>query len=213
MTNQKSKLNNSISRDSRGFTVVEVIIAAVILGMITIVSFAFWQYFTESYDFSFGKSISISDAYRVTSTIVRELREAQYGEEGSHPLALTNDQELAFFNDVDKDGDAERVRYWLESGVLKKGVIEPSGDPLEYDVGTETEKIVVEGVVNGARPVFYYYNSDWPSDTVNNPLSSGRMLGTRMIRVELSLQSTEDRTASASTLTSSVVLRRLDSHE
>ena len=43
---------------SDGFTSIEMIISSVVLGLVVIVSFGFWKYFTDSYDFSFGKSNS-----------------------------------------------------------------------------------------------------------------------------------------------------------
>ena len=99
------KRTEHINRD--GYTLIELMMSIVIIGMVMIVSFAFWRYFSESFDFTFGKSVSVSDAYRATSIIVRELREVRYGDEGSYPLNITNDQELAFFADVDEDGEAE----------------------------------------------------------------------------------------------------------
>ena len=202
--------SNKITADKNaGFTGIEIMIASVILGLVIIISYGFWKYFTDSFDFSFGKSISMSDVYRTTSQIVRELRETQPGEDGSYSLETVNDQELAFFADVDEDGETERVRYWLNGTDLMKGLIEPSGSPAIYDPGTETARIVVSGVTDVSSPLFYYYNSDWPADTVNNPLQTDRQLETRLITVQLSILAEEDRTASASSITTSVNLRRL----
>lgn len=189
-----------------GYTLIEIMMATVILGLVLMISFGFWNYVSESYSFAWGKSRSMTDVYRVTSKIVRELREVGYGEEGSHPLQVTNDQELSFFADEDEDGQTERVRYWLEGQRLMRGVVEPE---TGYDTGLEVAKAVIEGVENGSEPLFYYYNSDWPADQVNNPLISDRQLATRMITVKLWLRSEDDQTASASAISSSVLLRRL----
>jgi prepilin-type N-terminal cleavage/methylation domain-containing protein len=207
MKHNKQELTNKGKQ--AGYSLIELLVASILMGLVLMVSFSFWRYITDSFNFAFGKSISTADVYRVTAKMVRELREAQYGEDGSYPLSITNDQELAFYADEDEDGQAERVRYWLESGDLMQGVIQPGGDPIGYDEEAEVETVVIDGVENGSQPLFYYYNTDWPADLVNNPLMSDRQLATRMIQVQLWIRAAEDRTASASALTSSVMLRRL----
>ena len=114
------------------------------------------------------------------------MRDARQSDIGSYPLEVANDQEIVFYSDYDYDGVVERVRYTLSGSDLIKGVIEPQGDPLVYSAANETTKIISDIVRNATLPVFYYYNSDWPTDTVNNPLvASDRISETRQIKIIL----------------------------
>jgi prepilin-type N-terminal cleavage/methylation domain-containing protein len=193
-----------------GFTAIEILISSVILGMVIITSYGFWRYFSESFQFSFGKSVSLSDVSRTTQRMVRELREAQESESGAYPLDTVLDNEIVFYADVDDDGQSERVHYWLDNNLVLRGIVEPTGDPPVYDPGSEAESIMVEGVVNQlSEPLFTYYNADWPSDVINNPLMINRQLDTRLIKLTLSISAEVDKTASPSTITNSVMLRRL----
>src|SRR3990167_3437860 len=94
------------------------------------------------------------------------------GDNGSYPLEIAGDWEIIFYSDIDYDGNAERVRYFLADSTLTKGIIEPTGFPITSPAGNEFVKIISENVRNGIEPVFYYYNSNWPLDKVNNPLRS-----------------------------------------
>ena len=87
--------------------------------------------------------------------------------------AESNDELIsALTSYYDFDGQAEKVRYFLSGSDFSKGVIEPSGFPVSYPEAQEKVKVLSENVRNGNIPLFYYYNSDWPSDTSGNPLST-----------------------------------------
>jgi len=45
--------------------------------------------------------------------MVKEIREARSGEDGSYPIVLAGDKEFIFFSDIDNDGKTERARYFL----------------------------------------------------------------------------------------------------
>jgi K+-sensing histidine kinase KdpD len=86
----------------------------------------------------------------------------------SDSLVLADPHEFVFFVDIDSDGSAERVRYYLSSTTLRMQTAEPdtSTIPHTYPAGYDTDSVVVlDGVRNGADAVFTYFGVD--GDTVS----------------------------------------------
>lgn len=99
----------------KGFTFIEVIIViaifTIVLGAISSFSLNFYnnQKFISDY------SNIVDQAKFGVFRMVKELREAKTGEDGSYPLIFAGDKEIVFFADVDNDGVVEKVRYFLGS--------------------------------------------------------------------------------------------------
>jgi len=177
--NNKSKL---------GFTLVEMMIVIFIVGLTIIVLTIFIVNSYQYYRYNFDQAVAINEARRAVETIVREIREAKYGEDGTYPLVQAGDYTLTFFGDIDADGRVEKVRYFIAGAILKEGVIKPSGDPPVYIPGDEKITTIFNYVRNSvlSAPIFTYYNGDWPADTVNNPLSTfTRLAETKLIHVHM----------------------------
>lgn len=172
-----------------GFTLVEVLLAAALLTLVMLISFGVWRFLNSGAQLSLSQANAVADAEQTSARIIREIRELQEAENGAYALVTAGDQELAFYADTDSDGEAERLRYWLEGTMLKRGVIEPLGSPVTYPTENEAVRIVTSNVANGAAPLFAYYNGEWPVDTANNPLApASRLLLTRMLTVNLIIQ-------------------------
>jgi len=78
---------------------------------------------------------------------------------------------------------------------------------------TTSETILSSHVRNGSNPVFYYYNGDWPGDVLNNPIPAGtRLLETRLVTIQLSIDLTENYAAGEFTASSSASIRNLKSN-
>lgn len=178
---------------NRGFTLVEVLVASVILVTIGIAIIGMQRILTQSQVLVWNAELEVDQANRGVQTLVREIRTARPSDLGAFPIELTYDQQLIFYSDIDYDGKSERVRYFLTGPSLKKGVIEPVGFPASYPSANEKINVISENVRNKAMPVFYYYNGDWPQDKVNNPLSLAvRVSKTKLMRVYLRLNTKDD---------------------
>jgi hypothetical protein len=142
-----------------GLTLIETLIAIFIfvLGIGGVFALVLNLYKTHSY--MFEQSQAIFEARRGIKTMVKEIREAREGDDGSYIIEKADDYEFIFFSDIDKDEDTERVRYFLDGSDLKKGVIEPEGWPIRYP--KEKEKIsVITSYVRNQPPIFHYYDGN-----------------------------------------------------
>lgn len=84
---------------------VFVLAMGVVFGLIVVI------YQTHSYEWE--QAVAIDEARRGIETMIKEIREARAGDDGSYPIVLTGDKEFIFYSDIDKDGTTERVRYFL----------------------------------------------------------------------------------------------------
>ena len=169
-----------------GVTLVEIIVA---MGIFIIIVIAWNSIIIQSYrsaEFGRQQQEAIRQAQKGIEIMTQEIREASTAENGSYALEKADDNEIIFYSDIDKDVYTERVRYWLDEKSLKKGVVEPTGDPLDYNPANEQTKIISNFVNNSTQPLFTYYNEDYPYDVINNPLPApARLIDTKLIHIFL----------------------------
>ncbi len=158
-------------QNQSGFTLIEILVSSAILVLLGSGFLGLQYIISQNQTTAWSNYQSIEDANTVVAGVSKELRNASQSEIGAYFLETAGDQELIFYSDYDLDGVVERIRYTLNGSSLVKGVVEPTGDPAVYDLGTEKQRNITEIARNGINPVFYYYNSNWPTDTLNNPLA------------------------------------------
>jgi len=171
----------------RGVSFIETLIAIGVFTFAVLAINTLMISFYRAYSFSFEQIAAINEARKGVETMVREIRESKTAEDGSYPLVEAGDSTFTFYGDIDRDGTVERVRYFLDGINFKKGVIEPSGDPPQYPLASESVSILSQFVRSSAgTPIFTYYNGDWPADTVNNPLPTlTRLTDTKLMHIYL----------------------------
>jgi prepilin-type N-terminal cleavage/methylation domain-containing protein len=110
----------------KGFTIIETMVAiavfALTMGVIT--TFIILSY--RNYSFTKDQSMAINEARKGIEIMVKEIRQARQGEDGSYPIEKADDKEFIFYSDIDNDGKVERVRYFLgtvNSGNLSKDCV------------------------------------------------------------------------------------------
>lgn len=127
-------------------------------------------------------------ASRTVETIVRDIRRSRQADNGDYPVESGGDNDVQVYIDIDGDSVTERVHYYLLDGSIYRGVTEPNATlPVTYPNGDQTVTLLAEYISNTpADPVFSYYNEDYPSDVVNNPLVTPvSVQDVRLIRVHL----------------------------
>lgn len=146
----------------KSFTLIEAIIIIFIFSVLisAVGSAVVFLYKTKSY--TFQQSVAISEARKGIEWMVKEIREAVTGEDGSFAIEKAEDFELVFYSDIDKDKEIERVRYFLvpvggkEGELIKECVSFTKGgscsvtfsDFLENELEDAEIKVSVEGDLN-----------------------------------------------------------------
>lgn len=186
-----------------GFTLIETMVAIFIfaLAMGAIAAFVILGYKTQSY--TFQQSRAISEARKGVETMVKEIREAQTGDDGSYIIEKADDYEFIFYSDVDKDKEVERVRYFIDGTNFKKGVIDPSGWPIQYDPENEAITTLSQYVRN-QPPIFRYF--DGSGQELAPP---ARLKDTKLMDVYLVVNVDPNRLPQDFVLESKVQLRNL----
>lgn len=99
----------------RGFTLTETIVAIAIFALAMAGAAGAIAAAYQSQNINRKQAIAIEEARRGIKTMVKEVREAASGEDGSYPIEKAGDKELIFYSDVDQDLSVEKVRYFLGS--------------------------------------------------------------------------------------------------
>lgn len=194
----------------KGFSLIEVIVTVSIFAIVLVsLTFLIINIY-RIYGFSFQQNTAINEARKGVETMVKEIRGARYGEDGSYPVKEAGNNQFIFYSDINRDERIERIRYFLDGINFKKGVIVPIGDPPQYVLNNEKISILSTYVRNASTPVFTYYNGDWPADTINNPLSTlTRLTETKLMHVYLQINVDPNRPPNNFQLESDVQIRNL----
>lgn len=179
-------MENNTSLYKKGFTFLEVTIAAFIFSVIAAGVAAFSYYYLQSYAFSNEQNQQLSQAQLGLGIMMQEIRSARQSEHGAWAIIDPSNNSFSFYSDVTGDGRTDQVRYFLNGSNLQKGVIEPTTVPVSYPSQNEKITVIASNVDTSAGAIFTYYNGNWPTDTTNNPLSvANRLLNTRYVNVQL----------------------------
>jgi prepilin-type N-terminal cleavage/methylation domain-containing protein len=194
----------------QGFTLLEVLLAIFIFSAVAAGVAAFSAYYLKNYSYSFEETQSIGLAQNGLTTIIREIREARMGEDGSWPIVQADDFNFIFYSDVTNDGKSDKVRYFLNGSTLQKGVIQPTDVPVTYPMANEKIYVVSSNIDTSGGPIFSYYNGNWPADVINNPLSSAnRILNTKFVKIYLKINMNQNFGAKPFELRSAVAIRSM----
>ena len=144
-----------------GLSFVEMLVAIGVFVIIMLALSSSLLYFYRANSYSIEQSFAVNAARRGVEILVRDLREATFSDEGAYPLVSGDAYSVSFYSDIDRDESVEKVRYFLDGGVLKKGVVNASGDPPSY-TGAEAVSVVSDNVRNETQGVsiFRYYDKN-----------------------------------------------------
>lgn len=97
----------------RGFTLIETLVAIAVFTLIMGAVAGSVVMLYRTYGFTFQQSQAIEEARRGIEVMVKEIRGATFGDDGTFIIEKAEDQEFVFYSDIDGDGKVERVRYFL----------------------------------------------------------------------------------------------------
>lgn len=101
------------NRKLKGFTLIEALVVTAVFGLIwgVIMQFIVMVYRTQGY--AMDQSMAINEARKGVEVMAKEIRQARYADNGAYPIEKGSGKEFIFYSDIDSDGHAERVRYYL----------------------------------------------------------------------------------------------------
>jgi type II secretory pathway pseudopilin PulG len=103
----------------RAFTLIETLVAIFVFTLIMGAVSGLIVTAYRIYGHAWRQSLVIDEARRGIETMVKEIREAGPGDDGSYPIETAGDKEFIFYSDIDKDGQTEKIRYFL--GTINSG--------------------------------------------------------------------------------------------
>ncbi len=191
----------------RGFTLIEILIAIAI----TTLSAAYVTSFTldlSDFGVNLGNRLETERELEATlRTMISEVRSMGPGGNGAYTIAAATPTSLTFFSDIDVDGVFEQVRYFLQDGVIKKGVTEPTAtEPVTYPSANEVLSDLVHYVTSTS--IFSYYPAGHPDITA--PLASPvSVADIRLVRVMVTTDKDSEEPPSPTTLGITINIRNL----
>jgi len=168
-----------------GFSLIEALVSVaifslLIVGIISLVSFMLTNNTRQS------KLLSNNEqALHGVFAIMTEFRNATTAANGSYPITTAGDQQLIFYSL--SGATVNRINYFIQGGILKKGVIVPAGSPPVYNVGQEVVTTVQTDVSNGATPLFLYYDDNYDGVTGTPLVQPVNVTKVKFIKINLSI--------------------------
>jgi len=190
----------------RGFTFIETLVIIAIVTLISVAIVNSILLFYRANTSALEQAQAVNEARRGIELLVRDIREASYSDEGAFPIVSMETNQFYFYSDVDRDDKIERMRYFLDGSILRKGVTETAGDPPVYNDVDEVVTIVSTDVRNAEQstPIFTYYDTTGTEITDLNDVTA-----LRFVTVNLIVNINPERLPNEFTLRSSAAIRNL----
>jgi len=202
------EINNA--KFNTGFTLMETLVTIFIFGILMLGTTTM---LSDIFKSSSGSMLSMNNVDRVrqiSNTFVKEIRNSVYGVDGSYPILQGEDNQIVFFSTAPKNnGTVSRIRYYTSNGILYKGITDPSGSPLKYNLANENVTTILTNLSLGGNPLFYYYDGDYDGTT---PALTQPVNLTQVKFVKISIIALKQLTKNSSTtfnITAGAVFRNL----
>lgn len=153
---------NKYKSYKKGMTLVELFVALAIFAVVMTAVYALGANIFIYNSNTSGSYRATQNSQVILKTILKELREASPGADGSYPLINTGSTTLSFFSDVDSDGLTERITYTLIGTTLYRAIIKPTGSPITYSFANQSTTTLISNVINGnSVPSFEYFDTNY----------------------------------------------------
>jgi prepilin-type N-terminal cleavage/methylation domain-containing protein len=195
--------------NTKGFSLAEIVVVIGILGIIMVAVSGFQRDTFVNTKFAMDSLSTTQDSRNILRMMVRELRTSSSGNDGSYPLISAATSTISFYSDVDADGLKDKVRYYIATTTLKKGLIKPTGSPLTYVAANEVFSTLAYNLKNStSTPLFEYYDNAYAgtSSPLTQPVNISNV---RLVKINLIVDVDPNKSPTVRTYTSQVNLRNL----
>lgn len=151
------------TKGKHGFTLVEMM---VVIGIFTVVMLAVFQSIDMFYRYNayaIAQAYQIENARKGMDTLIRDVREMTFADDGTFPLERMQPHIIGFYSDIDRDDSVEYVEYELSTTtLLTKRVYGAVGNPPVYSAtpeATYTLSNYVQNLNQGTSTFLYYDRS------------------------------------------------------
>lgn len=191
-----------------GLSAIEVLVSMLILTLVGLASYSFQKSIFSQNKIISGGLTAQDEARRALKNMSAEIRTASPASTGSYAISQTSVSSFTFYSNIDSDSFKERVRYFVEGAILKKGVIKPSGTPLTYNPANEIVTELAHDVANGATAMFLYYDTNYDGTTgaLTEPIDISAV---RLVKITIVIDKDPSTLPSPITLTTQISMRNL----
>lgn len=160
---------------------VELIFALAVVVFLGMAVGAFQRNIFSSSSYLQASFRAEDDARKILRNLVSEIRSMNYSGLGGYFIEQASSNSITFYSDIDGDGKTERLRYFRDGSVVKRGVIVPTGSPIDYS-SAENVSIVVRDISAGNIFSYYDTNYDGIGASLEEPIN---ILSIRLVKINI----------------------------
>ena len=175
-----------LTRSARaGLTLVETTIAVALFAILSLVVMEGIHSLYQFNAYTFAQTYQVQNARFGMESLIRDIREMTFADNGTFPLAIMEPHEIGFYSDIDRDDSVEYVRYELiGTSTLQKSVYDASGNPPSYNLTTPDRTEILSRYVqniNQATTTFRYYDDAGVELTTVGDITAVRYVEAQLI--------------------------------
>lgn len=187
-------------------SLMETIAVLAVLGIVVNALFSMIHTFYVQHAYLFEATVSVDQARRGLTTMLHNIREASYGDDGNFPVGAAASSSVTFYSDIDTDGGVERVKIWRYEDTLYKVVTNAGGNPPTYVGQTSATSTIATFLRNASSTaLFSYYDTNGVELSTSTPDLS--QISSVAAHIEIDLN--PSRAPQVFTLSGSATLRNL----
>lgn len=189
-----------------GLSFMEAVVTIALFSLVLTVAMEGIVRLYDTHRYGIEQALATASGGKGVSTMVRTIREATYSDNGDFPIVTAASSTFTFYADINDDGSAERVRFFLNGTMLTEGITPAAGVPPVYSDTYEILHVVSPYVRNASSsiPMFRYFNQNGVEVT-----SAADLLTITFVTVRLIVNVTVSTLPQEYTLMGSTALRNL----